>query len=446
MLSSQRSPVRTAADDELNYDNIPSKIKQDIGSYALIHGTKAAIYRFAKVYTKYSLKNTMVNGWKERYKKNDFHSIGKRGRPNLADDEMLKIIKDVIIRSYLVGTIISQKVAFAVIGTGVVKANEPKILTEYGRSLELTERWAQNVLKDMDWMKRKGTTGKVEPCPRFLGEEKFMFQRAISKFVSDHDIPLELVLNLNQTLLCYVLPQKYTFDLKDSKTVPTKGVNNKRQITATFTVTASGSFLPIQLIYSGNTKRSIPKYDFPSCFDVTFTPNHWSNYEKCVRLFEKIIFTYLKAKKEELGYRKEQYSMIVMDTFKGQDNVEVKALCFKIDCELVIVPHNLTNKLQPLDISINQKAKNFISHKFNTWYPDRVSEQLKKGIAPGDVKVSMKMSDLKPVHARWLVDMYTYLKQQKKSILNGFDKAGITEPVKSANEVFGRIENPFAEK
>ena len=162
---------------------------------------------------------------------------------------------------------------------------------------------------------------------------------------------------MDQTPLSYVSPGKYTFDFKGSKTVPIKGVDDKRQITATFTVTASGSFLPIQLIYSGKAKRSIPNYDCNSCSDVTFTPNHWSNYEKCVRLFEKIIFSYLKAKKEELGYPKEQYSLIVMDTFKGQDNAEIEALCLKKDCELVIVPHNLFNKFQPLDISINQKAK-----------------------------------------------------------------------------------------
>ena len=69
---------------------------------------------------------------------------------------------------------------------------------------------------------------------------------------------------------------------------------------------------------------------------------------------------------------------MVMDAFKGQDNAEIKALCLKNDCKLVIVPDNLTNKFQPLDISINQKAKKFISHKFNTWYEDRVIEQLKK--------------------------------------------------------------------
>ena len=167
------------------------------------------------------------------------------------------------------------------IDTGVIKANEPKILREFGRSLELTEGWARNVLKSMDWVKRKGMTGKVEPCPKFLEEGKFTLQRAISKFVSDHEILLELVLNLDQTPLPYVSPGKCTFDLKSSKTVSVKDVDDKRQITATFTVTASGSFLPIQLIQSGKTKCNIPKYDFPSCFDVTFTSNYCPIMNMC---------------------------------------------------------------------------------------------------------------------------------------------------------------------
>ena len=89
-----------------------------------------------------------------------------------------------------------------------------------------------------------------------------------------------------------------------------------------------------------------------------------------------------------------------MDTFKGQDYADIDKLCLKNDCELVIVPRNLTNKFQPLDISINQKARKFVSHKFNTWYADRVSKQLRRGVATGDVKVSMKLSNLKPLYGR----------------------------------------------
>ena len=135
-----------------------------------------------------------------------------------------------------------------------------------------------------------------------------------------------------------------------------------------------------------------------------------------------------------------------MDTFKGQGNEEMKRLCAKNNCELVIVPHNRTNKFQPLNISINQSAKKFISNKFNTWYADRVSKQLPNGAAPGDVKVSLKLTDLKPLHARWIDETYNHLKRQNDSIIKGFDAAWISEAITCANDVFTRVENPFDEQ
>ena len=43
-------------------------------------------------------------------------------------------------------------------------------------------------------------------------------------------------------------------------------------------------------------------------------------------------------------------SLVIMDTFKGQDNNVLKELCEKNVCEVVIVRHNLTKKFQPLDL------------------------------------------------------------------------------------------------
>ena len=114
--------------------------------------------------------------------------------------------------------------------------------------------------------------------------------------------------------------------------------------------------------------------------------------------------------------------------------------------ELVIVPQNLTNKFQFLDISINQSAKKFISNKFNAWYADRVSKQLSNGVAPGDVKVSLKLSDLKPLHARWIVETYNHLKHQNDFIIKGFDAAWISEAITCVNDVFTRVENSFNEQ
>ena len=162
------------------------------------------------------------------------------------------------------------------------------------------------------------------------------------KLVSEHDIPLDLVLNLDQTPLTYVSLFKNTIDVKVLTTVSIKGVDDKRQVTATFTAFASDSFLPIQLIYYGKTKHCLPKYDLPNCFDIKFSPNHWSNFETCVSLLEKS-FPILKRRKKTW----------LPKTFKGEDNAEIKELRSKNECELVIVLHNLANKFQPLDITIN---------------------------------------------------------------------------------------------
>ena len=65
------------------------------------------------------------------------------------------------------------------------------LLNEFGGGLELTENWARNVLKSMNWTKRKGTTRKVEPSKKFLEEEKFTFQRKISNVILDHGCPFD---------------------------------------------------------------------------------------------------------------------------------------------------------------------------------------------------------------------------------------------------------------
>ena len=172
------------------------------------------------------------------------------------------------------------------------------------------------------------------------------------------------------------------------------------QITANFAVSCIGEFLPIQLIYAGKAERSMLKYSCPPYFSVSFTENHWSNTEKSVEFFKEIIFPYLEDTKRSKNYPLEQQALIIMDTFIGQDNDTLKKLCTENNCDVVIVPHNLTNKLQPLDLSVNKAAKSFIQNNYNDWFADQVFTQLQNGKDPTDVKISSKLSDLKPIHAR----------------------------------------------
>ena len=113
-------------------------------------------------------------------KENDRKTIFKmKGRPNLISDDFMKKIKTNMIGTQAAGTVISRRIVMA-IGNGVVRSNSPTLLKENGGSLELTKDWARGVIKSVNWTKRKGTTGKIEPSKQFLLEEKLTFQKKIS--------------------------------------------------------------------------------------------------------------------------------------------------------------------------------------------------------------------------------------------------------------------------
>ena len=104
----------------------------------------------------------------------------------------------------------------------------------------MTDNWARGVLKSMDWVKRKGITGKVKTlCPILIAEEKLTFQRAISTVVYNHDITALSSTLIRHLFDTYPLESRHS-TLKVLKTFPYKGVDDKRQITATFVISATG--------------------------------------------------------------------------------------------------------------------------------------------------------------------------------------------------------------
>ena len=68
------------------------------------------------------------------------------------------------------------------------------------------------------------------------------------------------------------------------KTQTEMAVDDKRRV---FGCTFSGDFLPAQIIYTGKTKKCLPKYDFPSNWHVTYTPNHWANEDTTVNSLKR---------------------------------------------------------------------------------------------------------------------------------------------------------------
>ena len=68
---------------------------------------------------------------------------------------------------------------------------------------------------------------------------------------------------------------------------------------------------------------------------------------------------------------------------------------------------------------------------YNKWFSNKVATQLDQGVNSTEVEINSKLSDLKPLHASWIVDLYEHLKKKIGMVIKGFDSRGISENSKS---------------
>ena len=93
-----------------------------------------------------------------------------------------------------------------------------------------------------------------------------------------------------------------------------------------------------------------------------------------------------------------------------------------------MVPANMTHFFQPLDLTVNGSAKNFMKKKFVTWYANEVKKKIEEGVPIESVEIDLSLARIKQTHALWLIELFNFLTSEegKKTILNGWKKAGVT--------------------
>ena len=93
---------------------------------------------------------------------------------------------------------------------------------------------------------------------------------------------------------------------------------------------------------------------------------------------------------------------LISDAFKAQWTDQMKDLVLSSNGRMVSVPNNLTNVFQPLDLIVNRTCKAYLQKQMQDWLSRQVQVQLQNGVQPENVKVDMKISTLKPLHAKWI--------------------------------------------
>ena len=147
----------------------------------------------------------------------------------------------------------------------LIKSN-PSINQQF-QGFEMRRSWVQSIYRRMGLSRRLGTTGRPPGRRRIYEECRFDYLHDISNKVSTFSIVPDLIINIDQAPSSYVSIGRLTTSRQGSQSVPIKGLTDKRNITLTFSVTLSGLFLPIQVIYGGKTTASQARvFTFPKNF------------------------------------------------------------------------------------------------------------------------------------------------------------------------------------
>ena len=89
------------------------------------------------------------------------------------------------------------------------------------------------------------------------------------------------------------------------------------------------------------------------------------------------------------------------------------------------MPPNCTDRLQPLDVSINKSVKDFLRKKLTDWYAEKIVAQKDSGTATQTV--GMKLSIMKPIEAKWMIEASDYIQSHPEMIRNGFKNVSISD-------------------
>lgn len=322
------------------------------------------------------------------------------------------------------GASVTWRTAVAV-AKAIIQVKDPE------SSLEVEESWARSLFKRIKFTNRAVTTGKLHMPECLVSEVKYSFTSEISNLVAQHNIPEDLIINFDQTPIMYSPASKYTMAPTGSRKVSINGSQDKRNLTAVVTVSMSGNFLPFQLIYQGLTNRSLPKSSYPASFHVVANKNHWSTEDTMLQYADKILKPYVTSKREVYG--KDMPCLIIFDMFKAHLTASFTQKMTELNALVVKIPANMTDHLQPLDLSVNKSLKNYVANKFDGWYSAKVSD-IDGGTPEAYNAISQLLKscvEMRELSCQWLVAAYEHyqLPQQIDIITNGFKAAGITEQI-----------------
>ena len=174
------------------------------------------------------------------------------------------------------------------------------------------------------------------------------------------------IINMDETpLYLNMIPNK-VISQKGEKNVVVRTQNQEKiRVTCLLSICADGDKLPPYIIFKGknSNNKAFNKlknnlYIKTNKIFINFNNNAWSTTELMLDWIDKVYLAYIK--KDPLCGE----GLLIIDKASSHISEEVIEKCTGNLMDLSILPAGTTSIMQPLDISINKKFKNYIREKY----------------------------------------------------------------------------------
>jgi prophage DNA circulation protein len=174
--------------------------------------------------------------------------------------------------------------------------------------LQISLTWVRSyVRKALNWRFRVSIT-TAQKLTQDWKEQMALITARVAYLVKAYNIHRSLVVSADQTGI-HLVPTggSRTYEKKGVRDVAVTGKDDKRQITAVVSSAADGGVLPLQLIFTGKTRRSVSAgaaaRDAVKLvrWDLTYSANHWSNLETTKQWVKNVPAPHVERSCEDLG-------------------------------------------------------------------------------------------------------------------------------------------------
>jgi hypothetical protein len=437
--------LQSTADSKLKrgkrgcYHRYDDKTRANMAKYANEHGLKAASVHFSGLLG-HNVSYTTIQSIQKHFKRQlttipdpcgiECLPPAKRGRPLLLGEELDAQVCRHLTAIRKAGGIVNRRITIST-ALGIIRARKPSLLIENGGVVNVNKFWADSILARLQMTRRRGTKA-AKKLPENFDEMKANFLERISSKVRRFSIPVQLIINLDETGARIVPVSAWTLEKKGAKSVPITSIDDKREITVVLACTAAGELLCPQIIYQGSTERCHPPetVNFPEGWDIWHSKSHWCTHETMTRFIVNVLEPWATKVKFDLDFPENQRGLVILDVYKAHRTPDVLEEFSKCCFEVQYVPANCTSELQPLDLSVNKVFKDHLKNSFTNWYGDCVAEAIKEfdddvESAVAALRPDLRLSTLKPIHARWLIDSISHLNTTPSIVCRGWEEAGI---------------------